>query len=294
MTSGARKNLISVSGILIAIALGFGLSEVLGASSKTTIGNFSLTSVCILAAFIVQWLMFIPAFVFKTERYFDLTGSLTYISLVIVALALGLADARSLLLGAMVLLWAVRLGRFLFARVSQAGEDRRFRKMKHHFLEFLMTWTLQGLWVVMTLAAALTAMTTDQAVPLDLFALIGALIWAAGWLIEVMADRQKTAFRAIPENKEAFITSGLWAWSRHPNYFGEITLWLGIAIVAFPVLSGLQYWALISPVFVYVLLVHISGVRMLENSAEKRWGDDAVYQQYKARTPVLWPRPPTS
>ena len=84
----------------------------------------------------------------------------------------------------MVLLWAVRLGSFLFARVSQAGEDRRFRKMKHHFLEFLMTWTLQGLWVVMTLAAALTAMTTDQAVPLDLFALIGALIWAAGWLIE--------------------------------------------------------------------------------------------------------------
>ena len=145
MTSAARKNLISLSGTVIAIALGYGLSEVLGASSKTTIGDLSLTSVCILAAFIVQWLMFIPAFVFKTERYFDLTGSLTYISLVIVALVLGLADARSLLLGAMVLLWAVRLGSCLFARVSQAGEDRRFRKMQHHFLEFLMTWTLQGL-----------------------------------------------------------------------------------------------------------------------------------------------------
>ena len=93
-------------------------------------------------------------------------------------------------------------GSFLFARVSQAGEDRRFRKMKHHFLEFLMTWTLQGLWVVMTLAAALTAMTTDQAVPLDLFALIGALVWAIGWLIESWRIAKKPIFGRFQKTRK--------------------------------------------------------------------------------------------
>lgn len=111
-----------------------------------------------------------------------------------------------------------------------------------------------------------------------------------GFAIEVISDRQKSRFRE--ENKEGFITSGLWSWSRHPNYFGEIVLWLGIAIIALPTLSGWQWATMISPIFVIVLLTKISGVRMLEVSGKKRWGTDEGYQAYLASTSVLIPLPP--
>jgi steroid 5-alpha reductase family enzyme len=113
-----------------------------------------------------------------------------------------------------------------------------------------------------------------------------------GFLFEAVADDQKRRFRANPANEGRFIASGLWAWSRHPNYFGEITLWFGIALVALPALSGWQYATLISPVFVYLLLTRISGIPLLEARAKKRWGDEPAFQAYRARTPVLFPRPP--
>ena len=89
-----------------------------------------------------------------------------------------------------------------------------------------------------------------------------------------MLNQLKNLFRKDPANKEAFITSGLWSWSRHPNYFGEITLWTGIAIMAIPVLSGWQWVCLISPVFVTLLLTKVSGIPLLEKKAREKWGDD--------------------
>ena len=115
-----------------------------------------------------------------------------------------------------------------------------------------------------------------------------------GFSIEIVADRQKSAFRADPANAGRFISSGLWAWSRHPNYFGEIVLWFGIAILAWPALAGWQLATLVSPLFVYVLLTKGSGIPPLETRAEERWGDDPAYRAYVERTPVLWPRPPRS
>jgi steroid 5-alpha reductase family enzyme len=108
-----------------------------------------------------------------------------------------------------------------------------------------------------------------------------------GFVTEVIADKQKTAFRSIPENRDKFITTGLWAKSRHPNFFGEIILWTGIAVMSFSSLTGLQYLTLISPVFTYLLLVYVSGVRMLEARADKKWGDNEEYIKYKTETPVL-------
>ena len=192
---------------------------------------------------------------------------------------------------ALVAIWAVRLGSFLFRRIRADGVDGRFDALKPDFLRFLMTWTLQGLWVYITYAAGLAAMTSVNNVPIDAWAIAGAGLWMIGFWIEVTADRQKTAFRAVPENRDKFINTGLWAWSRHPNYFGEILLWCGIMLIAIPVLEGMQYATLISPIFVIVLLTKISGVRMLENRAEKLWGNDPEYQQYKAKTPTLIPLP---
>ena len=237
----------SLTGIVVAIALGAGMAWA-GSQGTVVLGNgWALFALCVVFAFVVNWLVFVPSFLAHTEHYFDLTGSLTYLSVVGLALWLGPADPRALLIGVLVVIWAGRLGSFLFSRVRAAGEDTRFRKMKYMFFQFLQTWTLQGLWVSLTFAAGLVAMTTNTPVPLDWAALLGALIWIAGFAIEVAADRQKTAFRADPANEGQFIRTGLWAWSRHPNYLGEIMLWFGICLIAFPVMQGWQHAALISP-----------------------------------------------
>jgi steroid 5-alpha reductase family enzyme len=192
----------------------------------------------------------------------------------------------------LVAVWAMRLGSFLFLRVRHDGSDGRFDELKYSFPRFLMTWTLQGLWVLLTLAAGLAAMTTTQSVPMGGLAWTGVALWLIGFAIEAAADAQKRAFRRDPANRGRFITSGLWAWSRHPNYFGEITLWFGIALIASETLSGWRWATLISPLFVFVLLNFISGVPLLEARGKKRWGDDPQYRAYRARTPVLMLRPP--
>ena len=125
---------------------------------------------------------------------------------------------------------------------------------------------------------------------MDAFAIVGALVWLIGFVIEVVADAQKSRFNADPANKGKFIRTGLWSRSRHPNYFGEIVLWIGIAIIAIPVLQGWQWVAMISPVFVTILLTRISGIPLLQKKAEAKWGGQADYEEYKKNTPVLIPR----
>jgi steroid 5-alpha reductase family enzyme len=151
---------------------------------------------------------------------------------------------------------------------------------------------VQGLWISFTLAAALAAITAVEKVPLDGFAIAGSIIWLVGITIEGLADQQKSVFRSEPANKDKFIQTGLWSWSRHPNYFGEILLWFGAAIVAFPVLGGWQRLTLISPFFVFLLLTRVSGIPLLEKRADEKWGGQADYEAYKKRTSVLVPVPP--
>jgi len=249
-------------------------------------------ALCGAVCFALNWLAFVPSLAARTERYYDLTGSLTYLLVVALAFAFGNRDPRSLLLGLLVAAWALRLGSFLFARILREGADRRFDALKTDPARFLLAWTLQGLWVFLTASAALAAMTTAAPAPLDALAALGAGVWAAGFAIEVAADRQKAAFRADPANRDRFIASGLWAWSRHPNYLGEILLWTGVALAALPALSGPALATLVSPLFVYVLLTRVSGTPLLEARADAKWGEDPGYRAYKARTPELWPRPP--
>ncbi|HUM27963.1 MAG TPA: DUF1295 domain-containing protein, partial [Anaerolineales bacterium] len=165
-----------------------------------------------------------------------------------------------------------------------------FDEIKPSFIRFLNVWTIQGLWVTFTMAAALVAITTSTKKGLDVFAIIGLVIWVFGFVFEVVADSQKSRFNANPANKGRFIQTGLWARSRHPNYFGEIVLWLGIAVIAIPVLQGWQWVALISPLFVTLLLTRVSGVPLLEKKADQKWGGQEDYEAYKKKTPVLIPR----
>jgi len=278
---------VSIAGIVAALVLGSAIAWAGSQGSVQLDIGWSAFGLCVAFAFVVNWLIFVPSFAAHTEHYFDLTGSLTYSSVVAMALWFGPGDARAWLIGLLVMIWAARLGSFLFGRVRAAGADSRFTKMKHRFWQFLMTWTLQGAWVSITLAAGLVAMTSAAPLPLDWAAFLGAVLWVGGFALEVIADRQKSAFRADPANEGQFIRSGLWAWSRHPNYLGEIILWTGITLIAFPVMQGWQHFALISPVFVFVLLNYVSGVRMLEKQGKRRWGNDPAYQEYVANTPVL-------
>jgi len=287
-----KRGLRSLVEILIILTVGAGIAWA-GSQGGSRVGEVPLFALCAAIAFGLNMLAFIPAYHYQTERYFDLMGSITYIALISAALALG-GDigARDLLLASMIAIWALRLGPFLFARVTRDGSDGRFDRIKIYPAFFAMVWTLQGLWTLLTAACALAALTSPSNPPLGGFAFAGFGLWGLGLAMEVIADKQKQAFRARPENRDRYITSGLWAWSRHPNYFGEITLWVGVALVALPALSGWQFLSLISPIFVYVLLTRISGVPLLEARAQRRWGEEEGFQQYTRQTPTLFPRPP--
>lgn len=272
------------------ILIGF-LVALAGSQGGAAVNELPVFALSVGLAFIIQWLVFIPSFLLQTEKFFDLTGSLTYISIVLIAVfSSANLDGRSILLAALVILWALRLGSFLFGRIQKAGKDDRFDELKPSFIRFLNVWTIQGLWVTFTAAAALVAITSAHRKELDAFAILGALIWVLGFAIEVTADTQKSRFSANPQNKGQFIRTGLWSRSRHPNYFGEIVLWIGVAVIALPVLQGWQWVALISPVFVALLLTRVSGIPLLEQKADKKWGGQAEYEEYKKRTPVLIPR----
>ncbi|MCR9096108.1 MAG: DUF1295 domain-containing protein [bacterium] len=275
----------------LILAIGAAIAWAGSAGPPVALG-LPLFALCGLGAFVLNWIVFAHAFSAQTERYYDATGSLTYLTLTGVALALGPRDPRALLIGGCVMLWALRLGTFLVRRISEDGGDGRFDAIKPDFARFLMAWTLQGLWVFLTLACGLVAMTTAEPVALGLPAGIGLGMWVIGWSIEVIADQQKRVFRHDDANDGRFITTGLWSWSQHPNYFGEILLWAGIAVVALPTLQGTQLATLISPVFVFVLLTRISGIPLLRARSEKRWGDDPEFVAYRARTSLLVPRPP--
>ena len=283
---------ITIPSILISILMA-GLVAIGINQGSVSISGISLIYFCCAFIFLAQWLIFIPSYIFETEHYFDLTGSLTYVSVTLLAILFTVdISLRDVLLALFVWIWAFRLGSFLFIRVKKAGSDGRFDLMKKDFWWFLMTWTIQGLWVFLTLAMALAAITSESKMAIDFFAIVGTLIWIFGFSIEVIADQQKTNFKDDPANKDKFITVGLWSWSRHPNYFGEMVLWIGIALIAFPVLIGWQLVALISPIFVIFLLTKISGVTMLESRGNKKWGDDEEYKNYLKNTSVLIPLPP--
>ena len=287
-----NKNSRTYLSVVIVIIIG-ALVALAGSQGSTKVGGFPLYALAVIVAFMVQWVVFVPSYMNKTEKFFDLTGSLTYITVTFLAFLLSpVKDFRSIVLLILVTIWALRLGLFLFARIQAAGEDRRFRELKTSFPRFLNTWTLQGLWVTFSLAAALAVITSETRVAFDIFAAVGILIWILGFVIEAVSDWQKSAFKADPNNEGKFIRTGLWSWSRHPNYFGEIILWVGIAVISLPVLSGWQWVTLISPVFITILLTRISGVPMLEKRADEKWGGQSDYESYKANTSVLVPMPP--
>jgi steroid 5-alpha reductase family enzyme len=285
-----KAEAISVVSIPVVVVFAI-LMGIAGSRHGLLSGNVPVFGLAVALAFLINWLAFIPAYFLRTEKFYDLTGSFTYIALVSMSLWLSSnAGWRSVLVFSLVTIWALRLGSFLFRRVRRAGRDGRFDEIKQSFWRFLLAWTMQGLWVVFTVAPALIVITSSTRPAPGIVSAAGLILWIFGFTVEVTADAQKSRFRANPQNKDRFISSGLWSRSRHPNYFGEIVVWTGIALIALPVMVGWQYVALISPVFVTLLLTRISGIPILEERADKKWSGQPAYESYKKSTPILIPR----
>ena len=290
MKNNIKDHIASILSVIIALAVSF-----LSTNNVLENQNSDILFLCMFCIFLIHWLIFIPSFLFKTEKYYDITGTIAYISIILVALyfiiivngeSLSIRSAVSTFL---VLIWALRLGIFLLLRVAKAGEDKRFKNVKSSFSKFLMYFTISSLWVFLTTINFLTMLLHNSILINDAFFFFGLLVWIIGFIIEVIADEQKRRFKLNPNNKGAFISSGLWSYSRHPNYFGEILLWIGMAIISLSSLEGLQYITLISPLFVYILLTKMSGIPILENQSNERWGNQSDYQNYKKITPILFP-----
>ena len=281
------KNILAITTFLICIAL----INIAGQNIELEIRGINAFTFILIVAVLLQVIFFIPSFLLKTEKYYDLVGSLTYIATA--SLAYFSVENKTMIDSIIyfyVMIWASRLGIYLFRRVRKDGKDVRFEKAKMHFFWFLQYWMGQALWVSLTACAAIIAILSPEEDTLPVLAMVGMSLWITGFSIESISDYQKRVFRENNNPNEAFIHSGLWARSRHPNYFGEITLWTGIAVIALNTLTGVEYATLISPIFVYILLTRMSGVNLLERIADERYGDLEEYQRYKRNTPVLVPK----
>lgn len=286
----SSKNLSHLRLIIFFTAIIFLLSLIVP-DTKLEIFDINILQFILFYVWLVQIVGFIFAFIYQTERYYDFIGSLTYSSsALIVYFSLPTKTQTDNVLLIVVLIWSLRLGLFLFRRILEDGHDTRFDKPKQSFFHFLQYWTGQAMWVSFTCIAVYVAMISNEPNTLSPISLIGVFIWIIGFIIEVIADSQKRNFRKDLNNKGRYISSGLWSRSRHPNYFGEITLWTGVSLIALTSLNGIGYVALISPFFVYALLSKGSGIPLLERSADKRWGDELDYVEYKKNTPVLFPK----
>ena len=278
--------------IIISLVIALSLINA-GSQGSIIVNELPLFAICAPIGFLLHWTFFIPSYALKTDHYFDLIGSSSYIATVITAAMLSPSlDMRGMIISGMIIIWAIRLGLFLFTRIKQDGKDVRLDVIKTKFIRFLNLWTLGGLWVLVTMGAGLAAITSTISLEIGIIGYIGIGLWIFGFMVEVMADSQKRQFRKDPNNKGHFISTGVWSWSQHPNYFGEITLWFGIALLAYPVLSGWQLATLISPVFVYLLLTKVSGINLLDDIAQERWGSDPEYLDYTRRTSKLILSPP--
>jgi len=286
---------------IIVIIIFTGISAALG----WAVNGLQLGFWAPLVSHAIQWICCtVHAFPFQTEKYYDLTGSLTYITLTLGTLgtivgATQSVHPRQIVASSLVIVWAVRLGSFLFMRITRDQKDGRFDELKPYFVAFFGTWTIQGTWVYLT---GLAVWSVNSRAPAEQPAIgwldaLGIAIWAVGFGIEVLADRQKAQWRKLPSSKGRYIDVGLWRYSRHPNYFGEFTLWVGQFVLCASAFTGddvtgtfvgAGWLCALSPAFVFFLLNFISGVPLLETRSDERWGSEEAYQAYKRETWTFW------
>jgi steroid 5-alpha reductase family enzyme len=248
----------------------------------------------LVVAFAVNGAFFAVAAARRTDVVTDLSYSLTFALLAVVLLFTGAREPVQLVASLLVVVWAVRLGAYLFRRILRMKIDHRFDEMRDRPLRFARFWLLQAITVAVVMLPVSYLLGRDHPPGFGAWAIAGTCVWLVGLVIEAVADGQKSAFRAKGENRGRFVAIGLWRYSRHPNYFGEMLVWWGLFVYAVPVLHGAAFAVVIGPVFITLLLLFVSGIPLLERSADEKYGSDAAYRDYKRRTSILIPLPPRS
>lgn len=243
-----------------------------------------------IASIAINIVMFVPAFIFKTDKLTDVSYAVTFIVVAIAGFSASQQTPLHTLVFLLVLLWALRLGTFLFVRINKIKKDARFDKMRDKFIKFLQFWLLQGATVFVVMLSSTLGFSQSET-SFDAFTTLGLISFFGGLLIESVADAQKYRFNSGP-NKGTWIDQGVWRMSRHPNYLGEMMVWVGMYFVVFSSFTGYNMlWALISPLYIISLLLFVSGVPLLERAANKKWGSNKKYLDYKSEVPVLLPTP---
>jgi steroid 5-alpha reductase family enzyme len=240
----------------------------------------------------VNAVFFAVAAIRRTDVVTDLSYSLSFALLAIALPSLGAREPVQLVAALLVLIWAVRLGGYLLTRILRIKVDHRFDEMRDKPLRFARFWLLQAISVAVIMLPVSYLLGRDSAPDVGVWAVVGVAVWLVGLVIETVADAQKSSFKGKAENRERFITSGLWRYSRHPNYFGEMLVWWGLFLYSVPFLDGAAFAVVIGPVFITLLLLFVSGIPLLERSADAKYRDDPVYREYKRRTSILVPLPP--
>ena len=237
----------------------------------------------------LQAIFFVFAATLKTDKVTDLTYSLTFL-----LLAGGLLfmhpepESGHYVLAGMVALWSIRLGGYLLVRIIQMGRDRRFDGIRENFVSFLLFWIFQGITVWATMLPVTYALS-QESLPTEAAFALGSALWLLGLIWESVADQQKFAFKSNPENENRWIQHGLWKFSRHPNYFGEILLWWALFLAVTPVLSEWAWLTAIGPIFITCILLFFSGIPPLERRYKKKYGDNPEFQSYHKGTSMLIP-----
>lgn len=243
-------------------------------------------------ALVLNLLLFILAYSFRTDKLTDAAYALTFVGITVLGVVRNDMSNTKWLVSLVVLVWAARLGTYLVARINRTGQDKRFDQLRDSFFKFGLFWLSQALvaWVIMlptTLLLAVPRVTT-----IDTIVIVGIAVALLGIGLETIADRQKQKFQNDPLNKGKWIESGLWRYSRHPNYFGEILVWYGLYTASYSWLSSEQiWWAVLSPITITMLLVAVTGIPPLERSADKKWGKNPRYRAYKREVSMLVPMP---
>ena len=295
-----KPSLLRIAGALLTLGVALGIA--MGTATEgVTVWGLPAMVACAIVAIGMNWLAFVPAAMQKTESYYDMVGSVTYLSVVGLALLAayknGLWRTESAVTAAMVGVWTLRLGVFLFKRIHRVGKDGRFDAIKVVPSKFFFAWTMQGLWVFVTLLAVLVTMlgampNATEVMDKHPVTWVGWSLWVLGFGIEVIADRQKSVFNSDPANQGRWIDVGLWRTSQHPNYFGEWLLWTGLFVAGIPGYAGLGWLACLSPLFVLLLLTKGSGIPILDERAMAKWGDNPAYLAYRSRTSKFICLPP--
>jgi steroid 5-alpha reductase family enzyme len=239
----------------------------------------------------INIVLFLVAYTFKTDKLTDAAYALSFLVLAVFGYLSGDATAQRLLVTGMVALWAFRLGGFLLYRIQKTGRDQRFDAWRNNFWLLGRFWVLQAVTAWVVLLPLLLALNNPN-INLTALSCIGIVLWVFALAVEAVADIQKFRFTQNPKNKGKWIAEGLWSWSRHPNYFGEILVWVGTYLAVFSTLTGVErVIGLVSPLSIAAVLLFATGIPILEKQADKKWGKEAAYKEYKKRTSilVLWP-----